>query len=148
MTITMKIEGLKEVHDALHELPKATAKNIVRRVLKSRAQLIADYAIQKVPVASGSLRKSIVVSTKLTKRQKGLHKKFGPDDIDVFVGPGSNPQAVMQEFGTSNHPAQPFMRPAWDAVRGDIVNNLAEDMWVEIEKAVARIARKAAKAGS
>jgi HK97 gp10 family phage protein len=146
MVERIKVEGLKEVQAALHELPKATAKNVIRRVLKSRGEPIADAARSRVPVDQGDLKRSIAVSTKLTRRQRGKHKKFGPNDVEVFVGPGAHPQAHMQEFGTSKEPAQPFMRPAWDQTRMDVLDGIAADLWTEIEKAVARRARKAAKA--
>lgn len=146
MVERVKIEGLKEVQAALHELPKATAKNVMRRVLKERGKPIADAAQSRVPVDQGDLKRSIVVSTKLTRRQRGKHKKFGPNDVEVFVGPGAHPQAHMQEFGTSKEPAQPYMRPAWDQERMNVLEGIREDLWAEIEKAVARRARKAAKA--
>lgn len=142
---SIKVEGLSEVRDALRQLPKATAKNVVRRVLKVRGKVIADAAIQRVPVLQGGLKKSIVVTTTLTRSQRGQYKKEGPKDIDVFIGPNSHPKAHMQEYGTSHAPAQPYMRPAWDESKAGIVQGLADDMWIEIEKAVSRAARKAAK---
>jgi HK97 gp10 family phage protein len=143
----VKIEGLKEVQAALHELPKATAKNVVRRIMKERLKPVAEAAQRLVPIDQGDLRDSIVVSTKLTKRQRGKHKKDGPDDIEMFAGPNADPAAHLQEFGSRRHPAQPFMRPAWDGARQSLIENLAADFWREIEKAVARRARKMAKTG-
>lgn len=74
--------------------------------------------------------------------------------MEMFVGPGGHPQAITQEFGTFFHPPQPFMRPAWAAEKGSILEDLAGDIWEEIEKAAkraerkrAREAAKAAKAG-
>lgn len=145
MTISFKIEGLSECYAALHELPKATAKNVALRVLKKRAKPILDAAEAKAPVASGKLKKSMAISTKLSKRQKSRYKKDGPNDVDVFIGAGALPEAHMQEFGTTSEPAQPFLRPAWDALKDNLTQQLADDMWVEIERAVTRLARKAAK---
>lgn len=145
MTITVKVEGLKEIYAALRDLPKATAKNTIRRVLKKRAQPIADQAGSAAPVEWGDLKKSIVVSTKLTKRQRAKYRKASSNDVDVFVGPSALPQAHLQEFGTSKEPAQPYMRPAWDKNKSGLLEGLADDMWKEIEKSVARMARKAAR---
>jgi HK97 gp10 family phage protein len=140
---TVKVEGLKALQTALQELPKATAQGVMLRVLKKRAQPIADAARQLVPVASGELRNSIVVSTKLTRRQRGQHEKAGPNDVEVFVGPGALPQAHLQEFGTFKEPPQPFMRPAWDRERNGVLEGLKGDLWAEIEKAATRLSSKA-----
>lgn len=153
----VKVEGLKEVRAALMELPKATAKNVMRRVLKKRAAPIVEAARRRVPVDQGDLRESIVASTRLTRRQRGKHKKDGPNDVEIFIGPDSRPQAHWVEFGTEGRKQrktgkdvgrvimEPYMRPAWDAERMGVLDGIREDMWEEIEKAVSRRARKAAK---
>jgi hypothetical protein len=37
------------------------------------------------------------------------------------------------------------MRPAWEAEKDKLVDNLAKDLWDEIRKAAERLARKAAR---
>ena len=145
--VRVKIEGLREVQEALKKLPKkATAKNVMRRVLKKRAQPFADTARDLVPVDKGALKDSIGVSTVLAKSQRRGFKKEGRDDVVVFVGAGPHPQASLQEFGTKDFRAQPYMRPAWDKHKNQTLDGIVGDMWDEIEKAAARAARKAAKA--
>lgn len=145
----VKIEGLKEVQDALHDLPsKATAKNIMKRVLLRRAEPIAETARQLAPYDEGHLRPSIHVSDRLTRRQRKQHKKDHKDLVEVFVGPGTDPAAHLQEFGTKHHGAQPFMRPAFDQHKTSVLDGIKDDLWQEIEKAAARLARKAAKAAA
>src|SRR5262245_20653798 len=61
MKVTVKVEGLREIKDALNELPKATAKNVMLRVLKTWAEPIADAARQLAPVDKGDLKRSIRV---------------------------------------------------------------------------------------
>jgi HK97 gp10 family phage protein len=146
MTITMKVEGLEGVMAALRELPDATAKNVMKRVLLKRAEPFAETARRLVPVDQGHLKNSIHVATKLTKRQKGRHRKVHRDDVEVFVGPGTDPAAHLQEYGTSRHPAQPFMRPAFDQNKDAFFAGVGADMWAEIEKAATRLAKKSAKA--
>jgi HK97 gp10 family phage protein len=142
----VRIEGLSQLKAALRALPDATAKNVVRRVLRKRGEPVAERARQLVPVDKGELKASIAVSTKLTRRQRARHRKFGPDDIEVYIGAGPHPQAHMQEFGTVKDPRQPYLRPAWDAERMGVLEGIKEDLWAEIEKAAARRARRAAKA--
>jgi HK97 gp10 family phage protein len=145
MKVSVRVDGLREIEAALHELPKATGKNVVTRVLKKRGEPIANTARANAPVDQGQLRDSIGVSTKLSKRQKRIHRKEGPDDIEVFVGAGALPQAHMVEFGTDQMPAQPFMRPAWDKGKEAALEGIGQDLWAEIEKAATRMAKKAAK---
>lgn len=145
MKVTVKLEGLAEIAAALDELPKATGKNILRRILLERAEPIAEAARGHAPVFQGFLRSSINVSTRLTRRQRKRHRKAKPDDVEVFIGPGTDPAAHLQEFGTEHHGPQPFMRPAWDAEKDGVLEGLKEDLWGEIEKAVSRRAKKLAK---
>lgn len=145
MSMKFKIDGLSELQTALRELPDATAKNVIRRVLKKAGQPIADRARELAPVDEGDLRDSIKVGTRLSGNQRRKHRKAQKDDVEMFVGAGPHPQAHLQEFGTSKFPPQPFMRPAWDQHKRAALNGIKEDLWTEIRKAAARLARKAAK---
>ena len=149
---TVKITGLRELENALRELPKATGKNVLRRVLRKRAEPMADAARSSAPddpaTGAGDLRSSIAVSTKLSKRQASLHRKMFRDDkaaVEMFVGAGPVPQATQHEFGNINHGPQPFMRPAWDSGKDQILDGIKDDLAEEIDKAAKRLARKAAK---
>jgi HK97 gp10 family phage protein len=154
----VRIEGLSELETALAKLPKATGKAVLRRVLKNIAAPIAEHAERLAPLGSaeegdphpGQLKASIAVSTKLTRRQRSVHRKmFGSDraSVEMFVGAGGVPQAHLREFGSDGHPPQPFMRPAWDANRMPALDSVKSQLWSEIEKAAKRLAKKAAKGG-
>lgn len=147
---TVKIEGLRELEKALAELPKATGKNVLRRVLKARAAPVAASANGRAPDDPETPGKSIVfaVGTKLSPRQKGLHKKMFRDDraaVEMFVGAEPAASAVQQEFGNVNHGQQPSLRPAWDEGQDAMLDGIGRDLAVEIDKAAHRLARKAAK---
>jgi HK97 gp10 family phage protein len=144
MVIKVHVEGLAEVQTALRQLPDSTAKAVLRRVGRKRLAPVAELARELVPVGQGELRDSIAVSTRLARRQRGKHRKDGPDDVEVFAGAGPHPQAHLQEFGTEHHGPQPFMRPAWDAEKGRMLGGIRQDLWQEIERASRRIARRAA----
>lgn len=145
MAKTVKVTGLKETKIALRKLPDATAKNVMRRVLRKGGKLIIDAAKSRVPKDDGDLLKSLRVGTRLSSRQKRNFRKRNPHDVMMFVGAGPLPQAHLQEFGTKNHTAQPFLRPAWDANKRKVLDNIRKDMWQEIRKAAERLARKARK---
>lgn len=151
-TVTVKVEGMSEVKAALEQLPKATQKNVLLRVLKKRAQPIADAMQAKAPddpdTHGNDLRSSIGVGTKLSPRQRAGHRKEFKNDkaaAEVFVGAGPLPQAHLTEFGYEDVPPNPWARPAWDANKGALLPGIAEDLWREIEAAAQRAARKAAR---
>jgi HK97 gp10 family phage protein len=140
--ITVKIEGLSRCQAAFRDLPDAVGKKVVRNILIERAEPIAETVRSLAPIDQGDLRESVAVSTRLTRAQRAIYRKEGPDDVDVFIGPGNNPQAHMQEFGTQHHPPQPYLRPAWDRHIDKVFERIAEDLWAAIRKALARHARK------
>ncbi|MCI5095777.1 MAG: hypothetical protein MRY77_05645 [Rhodobacteraceae bacterium] len=157
MPIKMKIEGAGDIERALAELASGTAKGVARRAMKKALRPVAEAA-EASPFA-------IAVTSKLTARQRSRSRKDrGPSKVALYVGPvqqdGSHaPHAHFIEFGTAPRlhssgkhvgavMAEPFMRPAWDSQSGTMVEILKRELWAEIEKAVARAARKAAKAGS
>lgn len=160
MATTVKIEGLRELEKALSELPKATGKSVLRRVLVKRAQPVADAMRAAAPVDDGHLKKSIIVSTKrpvghksaaaqaFATGGKAAAKAAGSGPVEVFVGPGRHPQAIFQEFGTINHGPQPFARPGWDQTKDGVLAGLKDDLWAEVKKSAARLAKKQAKAGA
>lgn len=152
---TVTVSGLRELDKALGELKKSTGKNVLRRVLRKRAEPMADDMRARAPDDPVSpagrgddLRTSIGVGTKLTKRQRSLHRKMFRDDkasVEVFVGAGNVPHAHMQEFGVAHHGPQPFARPAWDAGKTRLLDGIGDDLWAEVEKSAKRAARKQVK---
>ncbi|MDP3379103.1 MAG: HK97 gp10 family phage protein [Brevundimonas sp.] len=139
MSGRVKIEGLRELEQALMALGKVAAKNVARRTLMKAAQPIADDAAQRAPEETGSLIKSVAASTRNPKR----NKKESP--VEVHVGPGRSPRAHLQEFGSRRHGPQPFLRPAWEGGKDDALASIAGDLADEIDKAAKRQSRKAAR---
>lgn len=158
---TVRVEGLAELEATLAELGKATGRNVLRRVAKKRLEPIAAAMRAKAPddpdTGGRDLKRSIVVSERLTPRQRSLagggakrqadgsFRSEAKNGITMYAGPGSVPQAIQQEFGNVNHPAQPYVRPSWDAGKGALLPGLAQDLKAEIAAAIARKAKRAAK---
>lgn len=157
---TTYVEGLSELEDALEDLPAATARNVLRRTLIAAGQPIASHAARLVRRLTGTLEKSHTVGTKLSRRQRAVHKlwaasvpteKVGgffskPDEATyVFVGPGPLPQAITEEFGKFDQAPHPSMRPAWDAEQNAALEAVKRGLRSEIDKATERLARKAAR---
>ena len=136
---TVRVEGLREIDEALGKLGKTTGRNVLRRVGIARLEPMAEAMRAKAPVDAGDLKESIAVSTKNPRRNRKQ------STVEVHAGPGRNPQGIQQEFGNQNHGPQPFMRPAWDGGKDELLDGIGADLWAEIEKAAARQAKKAAK---
>lgn len=157
MLMQLRIEGAGDIERALAELPRATAKSAMRRVMKKALQPVADAA-EASPFV-------IAITSRLTPAlRRRTRKDRGPNLITLYVGPvlsdGSHaPHSHLYEFGTAPRyhkktgkyvgaqMADPFLRPAWDANRDAMLKILRREIWNEIDKALARAARKAAKAG-
>lgn len=150
--VTIQTYGFKELEKALvEELPRATAKNTTRRAAIEALKPLEEHEKQLVPVAQGVLRDSI--TTKPVKAKRVSRTRFASSgSIEVATGPTSRAaddpggNAAWQEFGTVKMPANPFARPAADAEGVPTVDRLREALTVQIDKAKARIARKAARA--
>jgi hypothetical protein len=149
-----KIDGLADLDRALGELPKSTARAVLRRIglaalapfvedVKSRAPVDADPAStpKRKP---GTLRDSYHAGTKLNRTQARQAKREGKSFVEVYAGT-NDPAGVQTEFGNAHQPAQPHARPAWDAKRQRVLTLVEEGLGTEIEKARQRLAKKAAK---
>lgn len=150
ITQNVAVEGLRELDKALSELPKSIAKNVLKRVAIKALQPMRDAARANAPVRTGDLRESINISTKLSKRQAQLARRafrMGGDKsfVELYAGPSALPHAHLQEFGSIRNRPQPFMRPAWDETKGQALKIVKSELWGEISKAAARVAKKKAK---
>lgn len=145
MTQVFKLEGAKELARALEELPKATARNVLKRVLTKAGKPVEAAMIAGAPRDTGFTAGSIGVSARLNPAQRREAKKEGKFFAEVYVGSTRGSAAVFQEFGTVDQPAHPYMRPAWDANKEGVLRVVETELGGEISKAAARLARKAAK---
>jgi HK97 gp10 family phage protein len=90
----------------------ATLEPKLRTALRLGAEGIARDAQGRVHVDSGDLRNSIHV-----EEGDGGFYVVGGDD-DVFYG-------IFEEFGTTHSPAHPFLVPALEAGRDNVVGLVA-----------------------
>lgn len=138
------VEGLSELDRRLGLLPEATAKNVLRRVGRKALEPFDEAWRARAPHLSGQLEGSGSVGSKLSRSQRREHER--ENFVEVFAGPGPNPQAVQQEFGNANMAAQPFARPAWDETKDKVLDLVKAELGAEIDKAAKRLAKKALKA--
>jgi HK97 gp10 family phage protein len=167
------VEGLSDLEDALKELPKATAKNTIRRALTAAAQPIIQTAtvlcrvrrirpsivVTKIKFTSGDAGKRAFAEAMAggaSRQEAGeaahaanIAAESGGDDPSITSGVasvGPTRRAFYGfEFGTIHQAPQPFMRPAWDQHKRDALDLVKTELKTQIDKAVARIAKKQAK---
>lgn len=143
MGASFRVEGLRELDRALKELPRATAKNVVTRVMLRAAQPIADDMAARAPRDTEYLADHIDTGVRLSRRQRSVSRK--ESEVEVYAGATRVVQATLQEFGTFDQPAQPFARPAWESGKRRALEDVKTGLAVEIDKAAKRLAKKAAK---
>lgn len=148
MTVTVKLEGLEDTLRNMEDMKKATNRNSMRRTLLKAGEPVADTASRLAPHETGALSFSIVVSTQLTRRHKA-EQRTRESEVEVYIGPAGGSGAIFyashQEFGTIVSPAHPFMRPAWESEKANTLGLIVSGLKVEVDKAQARAARKAAR---
>lgn len=129
-----KLTGFREASRQLNELKKAAAQGVGRRALQVPATILRDEMKAKVNVLSGETRESIEIGKE--RADKGRPR------VNVTA---SDIASVQLEFGNSNMPAEPFARPALNAKKQDMFEQFGEALKGEVNRTVARIAKRAAK---
>ena len=150
MSVDLKFDrkGRGDIERTLAQLPAGTAKGLVRRVLKRELKPIADMANALYPGAEDDV---VRVTSKVARTQPQPEKR--KDLVTMGVGAAGSRVAHLLEWGTGpRHWAngkytgqvapQAFLAPAWDAYRGQIMDSLARQIWAEIEKTMARRAKR------
>ena len=138
-----KVVGARQLERALKQLPRATAKGVLKRAMIKAAAPTVAAARLGAPVGDGDLRDSIKASTRLTNNQKPQTQSNGA--AVVYVGP-TTPKGAhghFVEFGTSNKSARPFLRSAWSATRGQVLQDFSGEVWDALAKSARRLAKQA-----
>ena len=155
---SIKIDGasLKGVLRALEKLPKELQKNAEKSVIRAGAKPILKAARARVPVDTGNLKKSLSVSIQSSKsgwvgarigprsgfkskrgtltgrrRDKGKGKVADAPEIAFYI-----------ETGTPKMAAQPFIRPAIESAKGEVIGAMESGLSGYLTKAAARVASK------
>ena len=109
VVVNSEITGLKELSKNSDKLKKSFAKSTLRTALRNAGKPVLKEAKALVPVASGDLKKTL--------RIKVVIERSGLGYADIAVGKGDVFYGHIVEFGSSQQPAQPFLRPALE--KGD-----------------------------
>lgn len=159
--LKLKMDGAEDLEAALRSLGSDPAtRRAIKNALLIAAEPCAKEARQRAPRKSGRLAEGVDVSTTLSRRQRSgggghVSARGWLDPFEAFVYIGAHPMgpAVLEEFGTTErhwkngkstgaNPAKPFMRPAWEAHKLQILADFQRYLWVTIAAEAAKLARK------
>lgn len=138
----LKNLGFKELEAAFGELSSAASKGVLRRTGRKALVPFDEAWRARAPHLSWELEQSGGIGSDIHDR-RGHHRE---SEVEVFAGPGNNPQAVQQEFGNQNHPPQPYARPAWEDTKLEVLDVASEELRVEVQQAAQRAQRRALRA--
>lgn len=131
MAETQNLTGFKELAEKLKQLPTKVAKNGLRRAVSSGAAIVRNDARKRAPVDTGEMKRDIMMKREKDKQGGGTTGAT----YSVFVRSGKKSRLAGKkrnverdsyywkfvEFGTAKAPAQPFMRPAFEANKNEAV---------------------------
>lgn len=170
----MVLHGAKEMEAALRDLPNRIGKAAVRRGMVKALEPIAKDASARLGAISPRLAKGVSARPTLSKRQRRGSSKSAKGLIEAYVGAhaarwgllhliefGTGPRAQKKTTpakkggrggsaagrSTGRMAARPFLRPAWEAGKQALLDELGDVLWAEIDKAAQRLAKKSLKAG-
>lgn len=172
---TTHIAGLRELLQGLSALPIELGKGAIWSALGGAARIVRDDAIARAPVIDasdpavragrrkvGTLRKAIRSSrSRINKGQQGLWevivrvKPLKAKAIRAFkqrtgkmgaLNPDDPYYWWWQEFGTSRHPARPFLRPAFDGTKERQLEAMRKRMRAGLERAARKIEQEVRRA--
>lgn len=121
-TVTMKVDGLRELGEKFDGLSEEMQKRVARDATGVASGLVKKSAQAKAPVRTGLLKSQIitkrippgqarslgVTSMHIVTVRQGRKRRKGKNDK------GSAPHAHLLEYGTVHMAPRPFLRPALD----------------------------------
>lgn len=120
-TTSFELKGFKAMYRVIDKLPELAKKKELEPLLTAALTPMRDTAIYLAPddprtSPPWDLKTSIEVSVRQRSGRARSDRDLGRFDARAFMGPTKYgyPQAIMEEFGTINAVATPYMRPAWD----------------------------------
>jgi HK97 gp10 family phage protein len=150
-------DGFLEVQKALSKLAPTIQEKVVVGATRAAAKVVADEAKSRVPVDTGLLKKSIGVA-------KAKKKDTPKDVVKFYVVPKSKIKFTTKgtmdgkavkvktntsafhahfiEFGTEKMAARPFLRPAMESTRTEVVTAFQKYALKRVDKEVAKLGRR------
>jgi len=123
------IEGVRELRGKFAALPRAVQRQTLLKAARAGASPVRDRARELAPRDTGGLAQK-GIGTRITASRTTYA------EVSVALKKGYA-YGIVQEFGRSaspSHPAQPFMRPAFDEKKDESIEIAAGVLRREIIK--------------
>lgn len=130
--------GLPDAQKMLKVLLPREARNVSRRAVTRVAAILRDEARKRVRVDTGGLKRSIK-SRRTRGTRDQAEAKLYMDRSGGRSGKGSRWHFI--EYGTVDHKAYPFVRPAVESVRVRLEPLYRDVLGREIERELAKRAK-------
>lgn len=111
-----RFEGTEALLQNLDRYEKRIVNKHLREGFESGGEIVRAEAENRAPVLTGLLEGSMLLEWVPRRR----YVRVGPAR-DAYYG-------EFQEFGTSRHAAQPFLRPALDSRKGQVFDVIADEL--------------------
>lgn len=151
----METQGFREMDALLNKLPVEIAKKVIEQATRAAAKIVLEAAQRKVPIRTGQLKDSLAIKkdTKAFKRAGLVVYKVGAN-LSARRGKIA-PHAHLVEFGTKGGvvksgrfagakippmAARPFLRPALEESRAEILKVIAQMLFKGIQREAAKLA--------
>lgn len=119
----IELQGTAQLLAALRQRSEKAAARVERKGLRAGGEVMAEGMRERVNVSERDgphMRDNISVS--------GVRRKDGMKYVQIGPNRKVSFRAHFNEFGTSKHPAQPFIEPGYHAKKGDALNAIAEEL--------------------
>jgi len=126
MALEIKVEGTKRLRKRLNALDDHTRGAVLARIVMAAAEPVRAVAAQKAPIRTGQLAETMTTEL-LEQKSHRASAGVGPNN-EAWYG-------IFAEYGTVNHSAQPFLRPAFDEQKRNASHRMATDLRTELDKA-------------
>lgn len=159
--IEMEVAGLKALDNALKQLPIELQRKQLRAAVAKASKILRDEVISKAPIKTGNLRDNIytafsksksdigkatyVVGVRNGKKKRYANTRYNRRKNRVGQQYETEGKAFYWrfiEFGTKFMPARPFVRPAFEATKIDVVNDIKQNLIVAIKKLEKKYGKK------
>jgi len=123
--ISLRVEGGEKLMKALGELPNRVSRSVQREALKVGGEKIRQAARAIAPRAPGAPDMADHIEIGNARTDDG--------SVGISIGPTKGFfYGHFQEFGTTRHGAQPFLRPAFDSEGGTALKLISAETWAAL----------------
>lgn len=143
----LDFSGLLDIAHDLDVLSKAENKKVLRDGTRAGAEVLKEEVIKRAPERTGKLKRNVVVVTMRGRRDaisSGVHIRGvnpGAGNSDNTMKASNRRNAFYWRFvelGTSNMPAHPFVRPAFDTRQEEATRAVIARMNRAIDEALSK----------